>query len=81
VTVFQQSYTAQSQLKTYVCCCKRRRVSAVMNIPRRGFVPGEAILISAQINNFSNKAISYVKAELVQVMKTTMFCCTKHNNN
>ena len=47
-----------------------------MNIPRRGFVPGETILISAQINNFSNKPISYVKAELVQVMKTTMFCCT-----
>jgi hypothetical protein len=44
-----------------------------MNIPRRGFVPGEAILISAQINNFRNKAISYVKAELVQVVKATMF--------
>ena len=44
----------------------------MMNIPRRGFIPGEAILISAQINNFSNKAISYVKTELVQVMKTTL---------
>jgi hypothetical protein len=65
----------------YLCCCKCRRVSAEMKIPRRGYVPGEAILISAQISNFRNKAIRYVKAELVQVMKTTMFCCTKHNNN
>jgi hypothetical protein len=81
VTVFQQACTAGSQRKTYMCCCKRRGVSAVMNIPRTGFVPGEAILISAEIGNFSSKAISCVKAELVQVMKTTMLCCTKHNNN
>jgi hypothetical protein len=65
----------------YLCCCRPSRVSAVMNIPHRGYVPGEAILISARINNFKNKAIRYVKAELVQVMKTTMFCCTKHNKN
>ncbi|KDR21606.1 Arrestin domain-containing protein 2 [Zootermopsis nevadensis] len=50
-------------------CFKCRSISAVLNIPRRGFVSGEKILINAEINNLRSKPISYVKATLVQVIK------------
>jgi hypothetical protein len=73
ITLFQQPCTDRAQQDVCLFCFKCGPVSAVMTIPRRGYVSGEHILISAEINNLHNKPISYVKATLVQVIK-------KHNS-
>ncbi|PSN36737.1 hypothetical protein C0J52_23614 [Blattella germanica] len=65
----KQPCTDWAQQDVCLFCFKCGPVSAVLNIPRRGFVPGEHILINAEINNLHSKPISYVKATLVQVIK------------
>ncbi|KAJ9595692.1 hypothetical protein L9F63_013105 [Diploptera punctata] len=61
--------TDWAQQDVCLFCFKCGPVSAILNIPRRGYVPGEYIPISAEINNLQNKPISFVKATLVQVVK------------
>ncbi|XP_067001870.1 arrestin domain-containing protein 3 isoform X2 [Anabrus simplex] len=62
-----------SSVWTYrdVCCfCfAASPLSAVVHTPRRGYVPGECILLSAEINNQDRRPVSYVKASLMQVVK------------
>ncbi|XP_069688564.1 arrestin domain-containing protein 17-like [Periplaneta americana] len=65
----RQPCTDIAQQDVCLFCFKCGPVSAMLNIPQRGFVPGEHIFINAEINNLHNKPISYVKATLVQVIK------------
>ena len=47
-------------------CCKSTPISATVKVPRYGYCPGEAILISAEIENLSKKIINSTTAGLVQ---------------
>ena len=58
----------KSEMKNLDCCCwKNGHVTAQVGIPRRGFVSGEMISVSADIDNKSNKIIEATTAKLVQV--------------
>ncbi|XP_059479292.1 uncharacterized protein LOC132198958 isoform X2 [Neocloeon triangulifer] len=48
-------------------CCSRGTVVAEASIPRRGYVPGETIRISAEIANMSSNPVTSTVAKLVQV--------------
>ena len=49
----------QEEDKTLCCmCCASGNISAVVSIPRRGFVPGEIIPVQAEIFNNSSTSVS-----------------------
>ncbi|XP_014669738.1 PREDICTED: arrestin domain-containing protein 3-like [Priapulus caudatus] len=51
----------------YLCCwcCKEGPISCQASIPHMGYVPGENIYVSADIENNTNKGCNYSKAELI----------------
>ena len=49
------------------CCCITGNVRAIFRINKRGFVPGENILVFAQVHNESNTTVSQTKVALKQV--------------
>ena len=56
-----------SNTKTFgFLCCTSGPLSATMRIPRYGYTPGEAIPISAEIENLSDKQMNSTKARLYQ---------------
>ena len=53
--------------KTFGClCCTSGPLSSTVNIPRQGYAPGEAIPISAEVENLSDKTMSKTQAKLIQ---------------
>ncbi|XP_064605367.1 arrestin domain-containing protein 3-like [Liolophura sinensis] len=55
--------------KTLCClCCKSGPIEAVCRLERMGYVPGEAIVINAEITNGSSRKMSCSYAELSQVI-------------
>jgi hypothetical protein len=51
------------------CCCRSGPIKLQATISKGGFVPGENILISAEIENKSSSVIPSTSAKLVQVFK------------
>ena len=49
-----------------ILCCRSGPLIATVNIPRVGYVAGEGIPISANIENGSTKTMSNTRARLVQ---------------
>ena len=47
-------------------CCTSGPLSSTLNIPRQGYAPGEAIPISAEVENLSDKTMSKTEAKLMQ---------------
>ena len=47
-------------------CCRSTPLSATVRVPRYGYCPGEAILISAEIKNLTTKIINSTTASLIQ---------------
>ena len=53
--------------KEFGClCCTSGPLSATVNIPRAGYVPGEGIPVSAEIENLSDKTMNKTQAKLIQ---------------
>jgi len=48
-------------------CCKSGPLSAMVHLNKTGFVPGEPIMVSAEIDNKSNRQISGSNAKIIQV--------------
>lgn len=64
---FQQRLLSSNE-KTLCClCCASGPIHASFGIDRQGFVPGEAIQLTAEISNGSNRKIdkSYVELKMV----------------
>ncbi|XP_067665145.1 arrestin domain-containing protein 3-like [Haliotis asinina] len=60
--------------KTLCClCCASGPISAIFTIDRQGYVPGEAIVLKAEIDNQSNRRI---KSSSVKFTMVTMFHAT-----
>ncbi|XP_041373505.1 arrestin domain-containing protein 3-like [Gigantopelta aegis] len=60
--------------KTLCClCCASGPISAVFRLDRRGYVPGEAISINAEVDNKSNRQMdsSFVSLNLVTIFHAT----------
>ncbi|XP_067665042.1 arrestin domain-containing protein 3-like [Haliotis asinina] len=56
-----------SRSKTLCClCCASGPISATFSIDRQGYVPGEEIVINAEIENLSNKRVKKSKVILMQ---------------
>lgn len=59
-------------VKTLCClCCRSGPITAAVRLDRTGYVPGEAIIVSGEINNSSSRKVTSTKAELymsVQVL-------------
>ncbi|XP_042871038.1 arrestin domain-containing protein 3-like isoform X2 [Penaeus japonicus] len=55
----------------YLCCCWCRSgpLSMVVRIPRSGYVPGQKLLLNAELTNMTRSKVSYSKATLKQVLK------------
>ena len=51
------------------CCCHRGQVRAKFRINKRGYVPGESIIIYAEIHNNSTTSVNYTRVTLKQVSK------------
>ncbi len=50
------------------CCCVSGNVNAIFRINKRGYVPGENIIVFAQVNNESNTTVDWTKVVLKQVI-------------
>jgi hypothetical protein len=53
----------------YFCCwcCKSGPLTLVTHVPARGYVPGQSISITTEVDNASKISISGVVCELIQV--------------
>jgi len=51
------------------CCCKSGPLTLVTHVPARGYVPGQSIPMTVEVDNASNVAVTGVVCELVQVGK------------
>ena len=51
-----------------LCCVSGGPLSTTVNIPRTGYAPGEDILVSAEIENMSEKMMNRHKVNLLQHM-------------
>ena len=58
----------------YMCClwCKSGPLSMVLRIDRSGYVPGENMLINAEITNMTKVKVNYSRAQIKQV---SLFYC------
>lgn len=55
--------------KTFCClCCRSGPLAAVISTPRTGYVPGEAILFSAEVDNQSNKEMNGSSVHLIELV-------------
>lgn len=61
----------------FLCClcCKTGPISAMFRIDRTGYVPGDAILLNAEIKNDSNRTMNSSKVRLI--MSTAYHATTK----
>ncbi|TRY73991.1 hypothetical protein TCAL_05534 [Tigriopus californicus] len=56
--------------KTMCCwCCRSGPISALVMLPKSGFVPGEAILLEADVDNMSNRLMNRTQARLIQTVR------------
>jgi hypothetical protein len=49
------------------CCCKSGPLTLVTHLPARGYVPGQSIPITIEVDNASKITISGIVCELIQV--------------
>ncbi len=50
------------------CCCASGPIEATMTLQRTGYVPGEHIVLNAQIKNNSSRSIDKCSVELEEVL-------------
>ncbi|KAK7868029.1 hypothetical protein R5R35_010200 [Gryllus longicercus] len=51
------------------CWCAKTTLHAGVHTSRRGYVPGEIIILNAEINNLDSKPVVSVRAQLIQIIK------------
>jgi hypothetical protein len=51
------------------CCCKSGPIGFKLNLPRRGFVPGEIVPFIAEMTNMSRRKVKGVTASIVQTVQ------------
>lgn len=57
----------ERQSPVHCCWCPLGSITATLHLQHRGFVPGQNILINAEIHNSSNTAVIHTKVILCQV--------------
>ncbi len=63
------SYETRKYKSICCFCCTSGPVGFVFNMPRRGFVPGESIEFTAELNNQSSQPVYGMKVTLMQECK------------
>ena len=64
----------RTQTKDVVCCCCAcGTVSCTLRANKKGYVPGENILMSAEIKNGTKTTVDYCTVALKQVVYTFIF--------
>lgn len=60
----------QMEIAKSFCCwpCRTGPLSLTASVPQTGYVPGESIVISAQVINLSGSTVDYMKFELRQLI-------------
>ncbi|XP_067010452.2 arrestin domain-containing protein 3 [Anabrus simplex] len=53
------------------CCCKSGPITAVVSMPASGFVPGQQIPVTVEVDNVTNKTLSSVMCSLQKVVVFT----------
>lgn len=48
------------------CCCFSEPLQLIIFLPKKGFVPGETIPVTIEIDNNSNVRINFIKVELIE---------------
>ncbi|KAK7081823.1 hypothetical protein SK128_009895, partial [Halocaridina rubra] len=67
------SSTSNGRAKNLCCfCCKTGPITLSIHIPRRGYVPGEKIIISAEADNVSTRNTRRTRLRFLQVIKYIM---------
>jgi len=62
----------RQEMKTLCClCCRSGPIEAQVHLEHRGYVPGEALRVRAEISNGSNKIIDGTSAKLMTVVRYT----------
>ncbi|XP_069691629.1 arrestin domain-containing protein 2-like [Periplaneta americana] len=56
------------------CCCKSGPMNFIFHIPSKGYVPGQYIPVTVDIENGSNVKVLYVTCELLKTV--TYFCAS-----
>ncbi|KAK3601187.1 hypothetical protein CHS0354_004388 [Potamilus streckersoni] len=61
----------QGHEQKYLCClcCRTGPISAHFQIDRRGYVPGDSIILNAEISNNSNRTMSASRVRLIMVAR------------
>ncbi len=59
------------------CCCVSGSVSAKFHLDQRGYVPGQNILINAEVHNASNTTVTRSKVILCQVNGACVRACAR----
>ncbi|KAL3865646.1 hypothetical protein ACJMK2_043012 [Sinanodonta woodiana] len=74
------SMPQQGQNQKYLCClcCRTGPISAHFRIDRKGYVPGDSIILNAEISNNSNRTMSASRVRLI--MAISYHATTKSRN-
>lgn len=48
------------------CCCLSEPMQLITFLPKKGFVPGETIPVTIELDNNSNVRINFIKVELIE---------------
>ena len=67
IILFQQPLQGDNSKFLCCLCCKTGPISAIFRIDRTGYVPGDTILLNAEISNNSNRTMNNSKVRLVMV--------------
>lgn len=68
VSFTKQSPAQSTDSKTVCCCCcETGPITATLRIDRVGYVPGESIVISGEIDDKTGKGVHKSQVELVMV--------------
>ena len=61
----------QGNNSKFLCClcCKTGPISALFRVDRSGYVPGDSIILNAEISNNSNRTMNSSKVRLIQVCR------------
>ena len=66
-SILQNSATAKDQKVLCCWCCASDPIIAKISINRQGYVPGEVIVVNAEIDNRSSREMTCSKLSLVMV--------------
>jgi len=72
---FQEPKIEEKEKFYCCCCCKSGPMTMILYVPYIGFVPGQSIPITIELDNNSNVEIDSIKIELERVIFLDIILC------